>query len=485
MPKIMTKPEKLIFFGLLFFQIVLGLAFIFFRFVDADEGLYLNSAYLVKQGQTPYFDFFYPQAPSLPFVFAPIADWGINSLFLGRLISLLISLILGLLLFFYYRRITTASKSSLWLYFFYTFNAFFLVYHPVVKTYVWSDLFGFLSLIFLSNFLFLNQKKSNLFWTGLFIGLAFNFRATFLVIFILEVVVILFFYQIPNRFKSILGLFSGALISSIPSLVFFFKNPWVFIFNNFTYHQTWGKEVVQMGVMQKFLVLGKFIFYPQNLLLIVLAVCGIWWSFKNNFRPGKIAFIFAMVLVIIYFLATPTQFQYYEQALPYVLILSAFGFSAILNWMYQNRPSINPIFKWGSGIYYVLTLIPFFLVFILGVRERDRFFKISEVKSVVSVIRSSTTLQDKILSVWPGYLVFSKREGIEGMRTCGYEVTPFLEENKVKSLNLAKQSEIQKLLEERKAKLVVIWEGGLEEFYPVIEKNYQLKTKIGKVSIYK
>jgi len=480
----MTKPEKLIFYGLLFFQIVSGLVFVFFRFVDADEGLYLNSAYLVKQGQIPYFDFFYPQAPLLPYVYAPISDLGINSLFLGRLISLLISLILGLVLFFYYRRVTGDSKSSLWLYFFYTFNGLFLAYHPVVKTYAWSDLFGFLSFILLTNFLFFNQKKSNLFWSGLFIGLAFNFRATFLVIFILEIVIILFFSKIPNKSKSIFGFFSGALIPSIPSLLLFFKNPWVFIFNNFTYHQIWGKEVVQMGIMQKILVLGKFIFYPQNLLLMVVAVCGIWWSFKNNFRPGKIAFIFTLVIAIIYFLATPTQFQYYEQSLPYILILSTFGFSAILNWLNQQKTSLNNIVTWSGGIYYILALIPFVLIFIFAVRERDQFFKISEVKKVISIIQKSTTPQEKILSVWPGYLAFSKREGIEGMKACGYEVTPFVDENKVKALNLAKQSEIEKILAEKQVKLVVVWEGGLEEFYPVIEKNYQLKAKVGKVSIY-
>jgi len=70
------------------------------------------------------------------------------------------------------------------------------------------------------------------------------------------------------------------------------------------------------------------------------------------------------------------------------------------------------------------------------------------------------------------------------MKTCGYEVTPFLDGDEVKSLNLVQQSEIERILKEKKAKLVVIWESGLEEFYPVIEKNYQLKTKIGKVSIY-
>src|SRR3990172_4266091 len=111
----MTKNEKLTLWILLLAQIVLGLVFVFFRFIDADEGLYLNSAYLVKQERTPYFDFFYPQAPLLSYIYAPIADLGISSLFWGRLISLLSSLILGLVLFFYHRRITDDSKSSLWL----------------------------------------------------------------------------------------------------------------------------------------------------------------------------------------------------------------------------------------------------------------------------------------------------------------------------------------------------------------------------------
>ncbi len=480
----MGKKEKLVFWILLFSQIVLGLVFVFFRFIDADEGLYLNSAYLVRQGQTPYFDFFYPQALLLPYVYAPISYLGFNSLFFGRIISLLVSLILGLILFFYYRRITSDSTSSLWLYFFYTFNGLFLAYHPVVKTYAWSDLFGFLSFIFLTDFLFFNSKKSNLFWSGLFIGLAFNFRATFLLIFLLEIVIILFSSKILNKFRSILAFFIVVLIPSIPSLIFFLKNPSIFIFDNFTYHQIWGTNVVQMGILQKFLVLGKFVVYPQNLLLIILAIYGIQWSFKNNFRIGKSALAFAIILVAIYFLATPTQFQYYEQSIPYVLILSGLGFSAILSWLNQKKPSLKTIFNWGCVIIYFLALIPFFLVFILSVRERDRVFKISDVKKVVSLIQESTTSQDKILSVWPGYLIFSKREGIVGMNTCGYEVTPFLEDNDIKALNLIEQSEIERILEEKRIKLVVVWEGGLEEFYPLLAENYELKAEVGKVRIY-
>lgn len=480
----MNKKEKLIFGILLFAQISLGLVLVFFRFIDADEGLYLNSAYLVRQGQTPYFDFFYPQAPLLPYVHAPISDLGLNSLFAGRMISLLVSLSIGLILFFYYRRITSDPKSSLWLYFFYSFNGLLLAYHPVVKTYAWSDLFGFLSFIFLTGFLFFKQKNSHLFWSGLFMGLALNFRATFLAIFLWEIVIVLIFSKIPNRFKSILLLGLGALIPSIYSLILFFKSPAIFIFNNFTYHQIWGTKVVQMEVFGKIVTLAKFVFYPQNLFLIILAIFGIRWSFKNNFKIGKVALTFGIILFIIYFLATPTQFQYYEQSLAYVLILSTGGFSSILIWLNNRKEGWKTVFSWGGVIVYILTLAPFFLIFIFSVRERDQFFKISEVKRVISVIQASTTPQDKILSVWPGYLVFSKREGIVGMNTCGYEVTPFLEDNEIQALNLIKQSEIERVLEEKKIKLVVIWEGGLEEFYPILEQKYKLKAEVGRVRIY-
>jgi hypothetical protein len=38
------------------------------RLIDGDEGFYLLAARLVLQHKTPYLDFFYPQAPLLPYV---------------------------------------------------------------------------------------------------------------------------------------------------------------------------------------------------------------------------------------------------------------------------------------------------------------------------------------------------------------------------------------------------------------------------------
>ena len=40
------------------------------------------------------------------------------------------------------------------------------------------------------------------------------------------------------------------------------------------------------------------------------------------------------------------------------------------------------------------------------------------------------------------------------------------------------------VLKEKQVKLVVVWEGGLEELYPILEQKYKLKATVGKVSIY-
>jgi hypothetical protein len=40
------------------------------RTIQRDEGFYLMDARLVLNGKAPYLDFFYPQAPLLPYVYA-------------------------------------------------------------------------------------------------------------------------------------------------------------------------------------------------------------------------------------------------------------------------------------------------------------------------------------------------------------------------------------------------------------------------------
>ena len=57
------------------------------RLIDGDEGFYATAARLVWQGKTPYRDFFFQQAPLLPYLYSWI--WAIypDSLLAMRLLS--------------------------------------------------------------------------------------------------------------------------------------------------------------------------------------------------------------------------------------------------------------------------------------------------------------------------------------------------------------------------------------------------------------
>ena len=65
----------ILFLGL---SLVSGLAFVFFRVIDVDEGFYLSAASLVANGASPYIDFFFPQMPILPVLLAPFSEAGLG-----------------------------------------------------------------------------------------------------------------------------------------------------------------------------------------------------------------------------------------------------------------------------------------------------------------------------------------------------------------------------------------------------------------------
>jgi hypothetical protein len=58
---------------------MLLLPFAITRYVDVDEGYYLYAAELILQGKTPYADFFYPQMPLFPYIYAGwMGLWGVE-----------------------------------------------------------------------------------------------------------------------------------------------------------------------------------------------------------------------------------------------------------------------------------------------------------------------------------------------------------------------------------------------------------------------
>src|ERR1041385_8727629 len=69
-----------------------------YRLVDGDGAVYACASRLAVQGRLPYRDFFYEQAPLLPYVYGPIGSLSGESWYALRGLSVAFGIVVGLLL---------------------------------------------------------------------------------------------------------------------------------------------------------------------------------------------------------------------------------------------------------------------------------------------------------------------------------------------------------------------------------------------------
>jgi hypothetical protein len=487
----LPKKYRQAFVLILLSQIILLLAFVFLRLIDFDEGSYLSSAYLVRSGKLPYLDFFFPQMPYLPYVYALVSSYGLSSLYYARLISLAFGIFSSILIFGFAHRLLKDEKLSLSLFFLYGFNGLVLSWHAVVKTLVFSDLFGFISFIFFALYLSSKEKKLNLFWAGFFIGMAFNFRLTFFLILAIEGIMIFVlpsYESVKRRIGNVPFLILGAVLASGFAIYLFLKNPSAFVFGNIEFHQVWGLEVIKMTFFQKLYTFSKFVFNPQNLFLLILTIVSMIWLVKKLAKKIKptsedkitiFALSISLVMIVTGFLQEPTEFQYYEQSLPYLLFSSAPVLSRLIS-KWKDRKLI-----WrGCAAFYLLFAAPFIVVFIFAIRPKDIPFRIDKTKEVVEVVKQNSPPKEKILSGWPGYVVFAQRESVPGMETFGWAIVHLLPKEEVKNFRLLDRQKISEMILDQKVNMIIEDKWFLCDFEELIEPNYHLVGAFEFAKIY-
>lgn len=488
----MTRKQTAIFWIILAFEALLLLVFVCFRLIDYDEGLYLFYAQLVSEGKVPYLDFFYPQMPYLPYAFCWVSQHGFSSLFLSRLISASIGLVTSVVFFWFVYRLTANARSSLFLFFLYSFNGLTINWHSVVKTSVVSDLFALLSFLCFAFYLLWkdNRKRLMIFLSGLLIGAAFNFRLTLFPVLLVEGFLI-FLLSTERSAKSksfdLALLLCAAGVASLFSIYMLARSPSAFLFGNIGYHLIWGSQAIRMTLTTKMITLSKFIFYPQNLIVLILAVWGAIILVRKarisqldlKEKVAAAALVSALALMVTFFLMSPTQFQYYGQALPFLLISSLPALVKL-----EEKWRTKKLRATAIGAVYLIFILPFVVIFIFAVRQRDKPFQIKAVKMVAEAIRQSSKPDDLILTAWPGYAVLSKRNVPPGLETWGGGAIPFLSPRQVSRFGLIDDLRVEKLIRGREVALIV-----KEEWFPphvddLIEENYRLAESTPFADVY-
>ena len=465
--------------SLFFLHAGLLVIFVFFRYLDADEGLYLSAAREVFWGHRPYLDFMYVQTPYYPYFLAPLSHFGWSGLFFCRLISALAPLFTGALIFSLARRLWN-EKTAFVLWGLWILNGLVLVWGSVAKPAGWGDFFLFLGFWALASET--GQRKIRFFFSGAAAGMGANFRGFLL--FPSAFWAALLLLQKGHRAKNFLFWSLGFLAALSFSLYFIFQSPAAFFFNNYTYHQLWGNEVVaaggQFGWVKRLTAIVRFLFFPQNFILYGLALLGLLHRPLDAWRRKVLHLAFGTVAVLhlVFILSTPSMGQYYAEALPYLALLAGFGWNYL-----EERSSSWLVFlrKWGLGLAHVISLALVAYIFLFGQRSRDREF----IRPVVDYLARKCNPADTVLSEWPGWAVLSGMQLPRGMETVGLDVTHLLSSKEKQAYRILDSVGVDSLLTGKKVKWVVMG-GVVAEHWPRPPSlNYTPAFRSGPVTVYR
>lgn len=466
-------------FVILLLQCAASLVFVFQRTVDADEGFYLAAAQRVADGMTPYIDFFYPQAPLFPYLFAPLSGAGIDSLIVLRILATLCGLGITIMVYSIARRTLNETGTALVAAFLVAFAGLSLTWHSTFKPYAFADLALMAAFFMLVLALQRGVRPWMIFAAMFYLSLAANLRAVL-------VVLIPVFLSFMLRRKSgesttgrmLVAAFLGVTFPAIPAIYLLIQNPDAFFFNNLGFHlQREPIEPLTALLMHKLTVVGKFLALPQTILLLG-ATFAAWILMRQKYveRPVwySAAAAVAATLFLVYLIPTPTHLQYFQQAWPYLALLTLPVASFIL-----QSAKMQPILR-SAGVLYAIGIIPFVMLFIVSPRDNDRRFEWPQLRAIVDKIQSHSQASDTLLSEWAGYAALADRPQLPGSEHVGFHFPLQIDAAQYRNYRLLTNSDIAAALNARRPELVVVdykvypeWEQALHDNYSRIDSSAQ------------
>ncbi|GEM_PF-3850313 len=477
------------------------------RNVDGDEGLYLEAARLVFEGKKLYLDFFYQQMPLIPYLYAGWMKIFGFTLYAGRYLSALLTALACWAALFYIAR---ASKNLGVLYvsaILLFANGVLLAWAPVIKTHPLNMFTLTLSAVLLLEWR-KNLKKP--FWmiavAAFAIGIGVNARLT-LAPFVPIYLGFVYFYS-PQKIKHSLLFLSIILLTSLPTLYYFFSDPQLFIRFNFTYHTHIFPGIASAETR---LAIATWIFARLHFfILIALVQLGILYSISSPFdspstssgslRAGSFTlhsflksdegFISLLLLVFIaVHLSTAEPFTQYFSAMVPLMVMATLPF---LEKMLVPLTSLKLKFLIPALILYLFTSTAQKGFEIYSVGSDDPFWKLSNIESTIRAVQKIVKPGDYCLTWWPGYAFMAGCQSVPGMenhmRTHAIDVG--IPGHTLQEYKMMSDEKLSELLQENKYDILIDGAYHLKgPLTPQIEfmiwKNYHLIQKIEEVKIYR
>jgi Dolichyl-phosphate-mannose-protein mannosyltransferase len=520
--KTKTNPKLI---AVVFSASLLYLAGLFYyaatRPIDGDEGFYTTAARLVWEGKTPYKDFFFQQAPLLPYLYSWI--WAVHprSLVAMRMLSAacggLEVLLLGLGLISAKRlptKVALAAFAAVLL------NPYSVSWNVVVKTFAVANALMTIATICL----YIALRSGRLRWffaSGLALGVCVSTRSLYGLL--IPAVLLWMFYQefrtSRRPYPKSLTFLAGALAGGLPMIFSFVRDPHAFIFNNLTYHHfdvgymisangriIEGYQSAGHVFIVYFAMIGirLLIFHPYFTIQFILAITGILSLRKLRRQPegsgaspytesDYLYFQLALLMLLIYLATILPHFPPYDQYFDSPLVPLLIPFVA---------EGLRVTFRAGRKRVIALALAAPILFGVEIGRETARdswhpVWQLSCYREVTRVVEANSGPDEVVMSFWPGFVFESGRRYFPGIEDhFVYRIMNKISPEERARYHVISKDQVMRAITGREINVLVVhpWvieyyhdlsPRELQEFHEAVDANYSLVSNIRDIAIYR
>ena len=510
----MTRTAKLLLAPLFLLQLLFFSFISTHRFLDVDEGFYLLASRLVLMHKKPYVDFFYTQAPLLPYVYAAWMKCTALSWVSAKLFSALLTTLVGMLLYGHVCRRTRNWIPGLSAVVLFASCTLVFAWFPLVKTYSLAELFLF------SGYLILSQVSAESpRWmvpaAGLLFGLSAATRSYLVLLLPLFLWWIFHNSSTRTRVTSLfLWFLGGFAVGTVPCLYLFVCSPAAFLFNNLGYHALRSDGgLIGMWYEKLMVILVSFLGELQgngiqNSILVAVSGTFIFSIHKPKYVP-KFAFQIAVAIGFISLLPTPAFPQYFCLCVPFLIVSTVCMANDLVAELKSRRARLLAAVAWGAllGVYLAASFPDFRKYLISGdginaveAAPDKEDWKLPRVLEVSGAIDQVASPGETVASFSPGDIFQTKTTPFPGLENdFGLPISARLTSQQRARYHVLSPGDVEADFAAHRPRIVVLrnqvlvsltakgdrkWNTG-EDFKSVLRaQGYTLVRSIGGISIY-
>ncbi len=486
--------------------LAIGLAAVFvpmaiYRLIDADEGIYLANARMVMGGQMPYQDFHYPQMFLLLYVYAAWMKIAGVSWYSGRILSAILSVLLGLAVHRQAARLTGQRAWGIVAAVIFATSSLSFTWFPLVKTYAFGTLLLFLAYSVLS----WGPAGWRYFISGLLLGLAIDTRLYVLVV--IPVFALAAFREVDRR-THLLRFTLGLTIALMPNLfILAIVDPGVFFFNVVGHHVIRSGRGMVGAYWQK----GDVILHMLGVdggngatsiqySLMMLVLTAVLVAVPRRLRRPPFALVIATILFVIGLVPTPTYSQYFCMFLP-VLIVGLIELLADATAGARETALARPILRAllvVLAVYVLVAPLEVYRFVVTGDNVPGIFTKEAvEDWTIPAVTRVGRAIDAAMpaggttaISWWPGYFVETRAKVFPQLANpYAFYLSTRLSADEIAHYQFVSHEELSWHIAQHRVPVVVLgnWMFAIRPVYAALlaQSGYVSVAKVGHTEIYR